>query len=71
MNPIKVVFDRTGNALNIGFDDPQKEHVSEETSEEVVLVKDIEGNLIGFEVLNSADEAKNVMVVPIESAVVS
>jgi len=40
MKPIKVFFDRTGNTLNVWFDDPQKEHVSEETSEEVVLVKD-------------------------------
>ena len=38
MNPIKVIFDRTGNKL--WFDDPQKEHVSEETSEEIILVKD-------------------------------
>jgi hypothetical protein len=34
------------------FDDPQKEHSSKETSEAVVLVKDIDGELIGFEVVN-------------------
>lgn len=51
--------------------DPEKEHVSEETSEEVVLVKDKDGKLIGFEVLNflSADEARDVTVVPVEAAV--
>ena len=61
MKPIKVFFDKVGNTLNVWFDDPQKEHTSEETSEEVVLVKDIDGKLIGFEVLNylSGDEAKN------------
>ena len=53
--------------------DPQNEHSSEETSEEVVLVKDKAGKLIGFEVLNylCGDEAKSVTVVPVESAVVS
>ena len=71
MNPIKVLFDRTGNTLNVWFDDPEKEYVSEETSEEVVLVKDKDGKLIGFEVLNflSADEARDVTVVPVEAAV--
>jgi hypothetical protein len=73
MKPIKVFFDRTGNTLNVWFDDPQKEHTAEETAEEVVLVKDKDGKLIGFEVLNylSADEAKEVTVVPVEGAVVS
>jgi len=73
MKPIKVFFDRTGNTLNVWFDDPQKEHVSEETSEEVILVKDKDGKLIGFEVLNylSAEAAKDVTVLSVESAVVS
>ena len=73
MKPIKVFFDKVGNTLNVWFDDPEKEYVSEETSEEVVLVKDKDGKLIGFEVLNylSADEAKDVTVVPVEASVVS
>lgn len=72
MKPIKVLFDKTGNTLNVWFDDPAKEHTAEETAEEVILVKDEEGKVIGFEVLNylSADEAKNVTVVPVESGVV-
>ena len=38
-----------------------------------LLVKDRDGKVIGFEVLNylSADEAKDVTAVPVESAVVS
>lgn len=73
MKPIKVLFDRTGNTLNVWFDDPQKEHISEETSDEVILVKDKDGKLIGFEVLNylSADEAKDVTDLHVESGVVS
>lgn len=52
MKPIKIFFDKTGNTLNVWFDDPSKEAISEETSEEVVLVKDKKGKVIGFEVLN-------------------
>lgn len=72
MKTIKVLFHRAGNTLNVWFDDPQKEHISEETSEEVILVKDKNGKVIGFEVLNylSGDEAKDVTVLPVESAVV-
>lgn len=44
MKPIKVLFDGVGNTLNVWFDDPQKEHVSEETSEGVMLVKDKDGS---------------------------
>ena len=28
MRPIKLLFDKVGNTLNVWFDDPQKEHVS-------------------------------------------
>jgi hypothetical protein len=71
MNPIKVLFDRTGNTLNVWFDNPQKEHISDETSDEVVLIKDKDGKLIGLEVLNylSADEAKDVTDLHVESVV--
>jgi uncharacterized protein YuzE len=73
MKPIKVLFDRVGNTLNVWFDDPQKEHTSEETSDEVILVKDKDGKLIGFEVLNylSADESRDITVLPVESAILT
>lgn len=34
------------------FDEPSKEHVAEETGDEVILIKDREGRVIGFERLN-------------------
>ena len=73
MKPIKVLFDKAGNTLNVWFDDPKNEHTAEETAEEVILVKDRDGKLIGFEVLNylSADEASQVTVVPVESGVLA
>jgi len=49
---IRLAYDPMGNTLNVWFDDPKKEHVCEETGEEVVLVKDRGGRVIGFEKLN-------------------
>jgi hypothetical protein len=52
MEKIKVYYDHTGNTLTVWFGDPTKEFVCEETGSEVVLIKDREGNVIGFEKLN-------------------
>ena len=73
MKPIKIFFDTVGNTLNVWFDDPKKEHISEETSEEVILVKDKEGKLIGFEVLNylSADESRDIKTLRVESGILT
>ncbi len=52
MEKIRLYYDSKGNTLNVWFDDPQKEYVCEETGEEVILVKDKNGKVIGFEKLN-------------------
>ncbi len=52
MAQVKVYYDQTGNTLTVWFDDPQKEYVAEETGEEVILMKDKSGRVIGFEKLN-------------------
>jgi uncharacterized protein YuzE len=52
MAQVKVYYDKIGNTLTVWFDDPQKEYVAEETGEEVILMKDKEGRVIGFEKLN-------------------
>lgn len=54
MARVKVHYDRRGNTLTVWFDDPQKEHICEETGDEVVLMKDKDGHVIGFEKLNFA-----------------
>ena len=54
MARIKVFYDREGKTITVWFDDPQKEFVCEETGEEVILIKDKEGKVIGFERLNFA-----------------
>jgi hypothetical protein len=52
MEKVRVFFDREGNTLSVWFDNPEKEHHCEETDDDVVLVKDRRGRVIGFERLN-------------------
>ena len=52
MAHVKVFYDEVGNTLTVWFGNPQDEYVSEETGEEVILMKDKAGKVIGFEKLN-------------------
>jgi len=52
MDKIKVVHDAEGQTLTVWLDDPAKETMCEETTEEVVLMKDASGRVIGFEILH-------------------
>jgi uncharacterized protein YuzE len=52
MAQVKVYYDEVGNTLTVWFGDPKAEHVCEETGDEVVLMKDKAGRVIGFEKLN-------------------
>jgi uncharacterized protein YuzE len=52
MAEVKVFYDQMGNTLTVWFGNPQDEYVCEETGEEVILMKDKEGKVIGFEKLN-------------------
>jgi uncharacterized protein YuzE len=52
MANVKVFYDHAGNTLTVWFDNPQEEYICEETGDEVVLMKDKSGRVIGFEKLN-------------------
>ena len=52
MAQVKVFYDQTGNTLTVWFGEPKSEYVCEETAEEVVLMKDKAGHVLGFEKLN-------------------
>ena len=52
MDKVSVYYDGTGNTLSVWFDDPKKEHICEEIGDDVILVKDRRGHVIGFERLN-------------------
>ena len=70
MEKIRLYYDSKGNTLNIWFDDPQKEYICEETGEEVILVKDKKGKVIGFEKLNFLVHPKELLkTLPVEVSV--
>ncbi len=63
MAQVKVYYDKVGNTLTVWFGDPQKEYICEETGDEIVLMKNESGQVIGFEKLNyslSETESLNV-----------
>ena len=70
MAEIKVYFDREGNTLTVWFGNPEEEYVCEETGEEVVLMKDKSGKVIGFEKLNFAEAETERVKVAFETVAV-
>ena len=52
MAQVKVFYDETGNTLTVWFGNPRDESTCEETGDEVILMKDKAGKVIGFEKLN-------------------
>lgn len=52
MAEVSVLYDRDGRTLTVYFTDRRQEHVCEEIGDEVVLMKDSAGHVIGFEKLN-------------------
>jgi uncharacterized protein YuzE len=59
MDAIRVIHDTEGHTLTIWLDDPAKESVCEETSDEVVVMKDAGGNVIGVEILHYRPALQN------------
>lgn len=52
MAEVKMFYDREGKTLTVWFTDRSREYICEETGDEVVLMKDVSGRVIGFEKLN-------------------
>ena len=52
MAEVQVFYDREGKTLTVWFTDRSQEYICEETGEEVVLMKDASGHVVGFEKLN-------------------
>ena len=51
MEQLKGYYDRTGNTLTVWFGDPSDEYICEEAGDEVILMKDRNQQVIGFEKL--------------------
>jgi len=63
MAEVKLLYDREGHTLTVWFTDGSQEYICEETGEEVVLMKDAAGRVIGFEKLNfSISDSKHFRV---------
>jgi len=67
MAQVKVYYDREGNTLTVWFGDPANEYVAEETGEEIVLMKDRDGKVIGFEKLNFTAPSEDAVRVAFET----
>jgi len=67
MEQLKVFYDRTGNTLTVWFGQPEEEYICEETGDEVILMKDREGHVIGFEKLNFSIAAPAELQVAVET----
>lgn len=67
MAQVRIYYDREGNTLTVWFGNPSDEVVAEETGDEVVLMKDRLGRVIGFEKLNFALQPAEIIGVAFEA----
>jgi len=67
MAEVKVYFDRQGQTLTVWSTDRRNEYVCEETGDEVVLMKDASGRVLGFEKLNFSVPDSDVLQVQLET----
>jgi hypothetical protein len=67
MAKVKVFHDRVENTLVVWFGEPQDEYEVEEIGDEVILMKDKGGRVIGFEKLNFKDDNSDMTQVNFET----
>ena len=67
MTELKVFYDKDGKTLTVWFTESRKEYICEETGDEVVLMKDAEGHVIGFEKLNFSSPGPGALSVSVET----
>jgi len=68
MAEVKLFYDRQGKTLTVWFSDAREEYVCEETGNEVILIKDKSGRVIGFEKLNFSVAEPERLRVALETA---
>jgi uncharacterized protein YuzE len=67
MGEVKVFYDTQGHTLTVWFGKPEDEYVCEETGDEVILMKDRDGRVIGFEMLNFHGPAGQKLAISLET----
>lgn len=60
---IESIQDTAGHTLTIWVDDPDKEALSAETADEVILMKDDGGHVVGVEILHYRPPSADLRVV--------
>ena len=69
MAKVNVFHDPIGNTLVVWFGEPSDEVEAEETGDEVILMKDQTGKVIGFEKLNFLSQSDQAVRVAFETFV--
>jgi uncharacterized protein YuzE len=69
MAEVNVYYDPMGNTLTVWFGDRQTEYICEETGDEVILMKNQQGEVIGFEKLNYTISANTNLKISLETAI--
>ncbi len=74
MEKVTVIYHRFANTLDVWWGNPTDEVIAEETGEEVILKKDKDGRVIGFEKLNylapdATAKQKEIARLPVEVVV--
>lgn len=67
MAGMKVFYDREGHTLTVWFSERPAEYICEETGDEVVLMKDAGGQVLGFEKLNFSIPSADSLHVELET----
>jgi hypothetical protein len=67
MEEVKICHDKIGNTLIVWFGNPEDEYISEETGDDMVLMKDKSGKVIGFEKWNLSHFPEKNIKIPLES----
>jgi uncharacterized protein YuzE len=69
MAELKVFYDSVGETLTVWFGDPESAGVCEEAGDDVVLMKDKSGAVIGFEKLNFTPTEPGKPTIKVETGV--
>lgn len=70
MAQVRLFHDHSGNTLTVWFGNPQNETICEETGDNVILMKDKSGQVIGFKKLNFSVASSEPLRVAFETVAV-
>lgn len=66
MKTLRIYYFKETDSMDIWFDQPTKECISEEVNDHILLKKNKEGNVIGVEIISLSTLAKTPLEVPVK-----